>query len=176
MSFCRTCALIATDSHLNTTFGRFRVDTRRKKRCNWQCAACSGQHEWMAPNRVLVIHHGRLTSKSVQRARCTARNVRQFGQCAQLLSNQENDGDSPVTMSVQGFQERIRLKIMDRLRRFIINQPGSERQEVLAVLMEGKMNMRRLSEADLPGVKRAGGAEDKGSALERAHRKHNLIK
>ena len=55
-------------------------------------------------------------------------------------------------------------KIMGRLRRFIINQPGSERQEVLAVLMEGKMNMRRLSEADLPGVKRAGGAEDKGSA------------
>ena len=45
----------------------------------------------------------------------------------------------------------------------------SERQEVLAVSMEGKMNMQKtapedFSEADLPGIKRVGGAEDKGSA------------
>ena len=37
-----------------------------------------------------------------------------------LLANQQKDGDCPVKMVVQGFQETSRLKIMDALRSFII--------------------------------------------------------
>ena len=37
-----------------------------------------------------------------------------------LMANQQKDGDSPVKMVVQGFQEKSRLKIMEGLRRFIL--------------------------------------------------------
>ena len=57
---------------------------------------------------------------SVFRARSASRNVRQPDQCAQLLVDQQKDGDSPVKMVVQGLQERSRLKIMYGLRRFIM--------------------------------------------------------
>ena len=30
----------------------------RKKHCNWWCAACGGQYEWKAPNRILVVQIG----------------------------------------------------------------------------------------------------------------------
>ena len=32
--------------------------TRKKKHCNWWCAACGGQYEWRAPNRILVVQIG----------------------------------------------------------------------------------------------------------------------
>ena len=31
---------------------------RKKKHCNWWCAACGGQHEWKAHNRILVVQLG----------------------------------------------------------------------------------------------------------------------
>ena len=37
-----------------------------------------------------------------------------------ILANQQKDGDSPVSMVVQGFPKKSRLKIMDGLRRFIM--------------------------------------------------------
>ena len=47
---------------------------------------------------------------------------------------------------------------------------SSERQEVLAVLMEGKMNMQKIAPADFQRqifqeLNEVGGAEDKGSAV-----------
>ena len=50
-------ALIATDSRLKTTSGGF-FSAYGKKQCNWWCAACSGQYNWKAPDRVLVKADG----------------------------------------------------------------------------------------------------------------------
>ena len=33
-------------------------NNRKKKHCNWWCAACGGQYEWRAPNRILVAQLG----------------------------------------------------------------------------------------------------------------------
>ena len=57
-SLCRTYAHIGTESRLKTTFGGFRLGTE-KKQCIWWCAACGGQYDWKAPNRVLVVQDSR---------------------------------------------------------------------------------------------------------------------
>ena len=31
---------------------------RKKRHCSWWCAACGGQHEWRALNRILVVQSG----------------------------------------------------------------------------------------------------------------------
>ena len=31
---------------------------KKEKHCNWWCAACEGQYEWRAPNRILVVQLG----------------------------------------------------------------------------------------------------------------------
>ena len=54
-------------------------NNRKKKQCNWWCAACGGQYDW--------------------RACCTARTVRQSDQLAEAL---QKDGDSQVENIVTG--------------------------------------------------------------------------
>ena len=60
--------------------------------------------------------HGPPRSKSASSARSASRSLRQHNQCAQLLVDQQKDGDSPVKMVVQGLQERNQLKRMYGLR------------------------------------------------------------
>ena len=60
--------------------------------------------------------HGPPRSKSASSARSASRSLRQHDQCAQLLVNQQKDGDSPVKMVVQGPQERNQLKRMQGVR------------------------------------------------------------
>ena len=33
-------------------------NNRKKKHCNWWCAACGGQYEWRAPNMISVVQIG----------------------------------------------------------------------------------------------------------------------
>ena len=40
------------------TTGHGDGDNGKTKRCSWWCAACGGQYEWGAPNRILVVHIG----------------------------------------------------------------------------------------------------------------------
>ena len=75
-----------------------------------------------APNQDLghTRQHEPPSCKSVLSARFTARSLRQFDQCTQVLANQQKDGDSPVKTVVQGLQERSRLRLMERLGKFIM--------------------------------------------------------
>ena len=129
MSFCRTCALNATDSHLKNSFRRF-CDTGRKKRCN---SVCGLQWTVRVDGSEQSLGHPSRTAEF--RAHAAPQEM-----CDNLInalnfwSNQQIDGDSPVTMAVQGFQERIRLNVIGRLRRFII----ADYFEVVKVCYFGK--------------------------------------
>ena len=53
-------ARIAVASLWMTTYSGCRQahgdgNNRKKKQCIWWCAACGGQYEWRAPNRILVV-------------------------------------------------------------------------------------------------------------------------
>ena len=93
----------------------------KKKHCNWWCAACGGQYEWRGPNRISVVQIGANTD----RAKVSKAHAAPLGLCddlinaLQLLANQQKDGDSPIQSIITGLHERIRMGIMDGLRRFI---------------------------------------------------------
>ena len=112
MSRCRTCALTAIASRLRTAFARC-PSGHAEKQCNWWCAACGGQHDSRAPNRVLLLHDTVDPREAkVFRAHAAAkRNVRQVDQPLKLLTTQQKDGDSPVENTPYG--------TMDGLRKFI---------------------------------------------------------
>ena len=92
-----------------------------KKQCNWRYAACAGQYDWRAPNRVLVIQDSTdHREATVFRAHATP-----HGTCdnvmnkLRLLTNQQKDGNSPVGKIVSGLLEGSRSIVMEGLWKFI---------------------------------------------------------
>ena len=59
---------------------------KKTKQRNWWCAACGGQYDWRAPNRVLVVPDSAGPREAkVFRARNATRNMRQLDQLAVAL-------------------------------------------------------------------------------------------
>ena len=73
-------------------------NNRKKKHCNRWCAACGGQYEWRAHNRILVVQIG----ATADRAKVFKAHAASLGLCddlinaLKLLANQQKDGDSPI--------------------------------------------------------------------------------
>ena len=94
-------------------------NNRKKKHCNWWCAACGGQSEWRAPDRILVVQLCVNASEAkVFKA--------QLGLCdnligaLKLLANKQKDGDSPIQSIVTRFHERSRRGIVDGSKRTFV--------------------------------------------------------
>ena len=55
---CPHCSCFPSDDHIWwVSSGHGDGNNRKKKHCNWWCAACGGQHEWRAPKRILVVQN-----------------------------------------------------------------------------------------------------------------------
>ena len=95
-------------------------NNRKKKHCDWWCAACGGQYEGRAPNRILVVQLG----ANANEAKVFKAHAASLGLCDNLinalkmLANQQKDGDSPMQSIVSGLYERSRIGIMDGPRGF----------------------------------------------------------
>ena len=80
---------------------------RKKKHCNWWCAARGGQHEWRASNRILVVQLG----VNANEAKVFRAHEAPLGlgdnliNALKLLANQQKDGDSPIQSSKTGLHE-----------------------------------------------------------------------
>ena len=91
--------------------------TERRKQCCWWCAACGGEYDWRAPNRILVIQ----LSTNANEAKVFKAHAAPLELCDNLvnalkpLANQQNDGDSPIESIVTGLHEKSRKGIMDGL-------------------------------------------------------------
>ena len=96
-------------------------NNRKKKHCNWWCAACGGQYEWRAPNRILVVQLG----VNANEAKVFRAHAASLGLCdnlinaLKLLANKQKDGDSPFQSIVTDLHERSRRCVVDGLRSFI---------------------------------------------------------
>ena len=64
--------------------------------------------------------HGPPRSKSVSSTCCAQGVCDNLINALKFMANPQKDGDNPVKMVVQGFQEKSRLKVMVGLRRFIM--------------------------------------------------------
>ena len=101
--------------------GRGDGNKRKKKHCSWWCAACGGQYEWRAPNRILVVQ----LSANANEAEVFKAHTAPLGLCDNLINaqklqaNQQKGGDSPIQSIVTGLHERSRRGIVDGLRSFI---------------------------------------------------------
>ena len=79
-------------------------NNRKKKHCNWWCAACGGQ----SPNRILVVQLG----VNANEAKVFKAQAAPLGLCdnlinaLKLLANQQRDGDSPTQSIVTSLHER----------------------------------------------------------------------
>ena len=84
--------------------------------CNWWCAACGGQCDWKAPNRVLVIQDGmnRRNAKAFRAHAAPQGICDNLINVLKLLANQQKDGDNLVRIVL----ENSRLRRMDGLRKF----------------------------------------------------------
>ena len=96
-------------------------NNRKKKHCNWWCAACGGQYEWIAPSgywwcKSEPTQTERKSSKRTQHRWSLCDNLTNE---PNLSANQQKDGDSPIQSITTGLRERSRRGIMDGLRRFI---------------------------------------------------------
>ena len=78
-------------------------------------AACGGQYDWRAPNRILLVQFG----VNANEAKARRAHAAPLGLCdnlnnaPKLLANQQKDGDSPIQSIVTGLHERSRRGIMD---------------------------------------------------------------
>ena len=101
------------------------LDTKRKKQCNWWCAAFGGHYIWQAPHRVLVTQHRTdHWEAKVFRAHAAPQGVGDnLINAVWLLTNQQKDGDSPVKRVVLDNQEKKSNN--GPLRRFHERQPLS---------------------------------------------------
>ena len=119
---CPHCNCFPLDDHIWwVSTGRGDGNNRKKKHCNWWCAACGGQCEWRALDRILVVQIG----VNANEAKVYKAHAAPLGLCdnvihaLKLLANQQKDGDSPIQSIVTGLHERSRRDIMDGLRRFV---------------------------------------------------------
>ena len=83
---------------------------KKKKQCNWWCAACGDQYDWRARIGVLVIQDGTDNRNAeVFRAHAAPQGMcDSLGNALKLVANQQKDGDSPVGMIVPGLLEKSR--------------------------------------------------------------------
>ena len=116
---CPHCSCFLLDDYIWwVSTGHGDGNNSKKKHCNWWCAACGGQCEWRAPNRILAVQIG----ANADRAKVFKAHAAPLGLCdnlvnaLKLLANQQKDGDSPIQ---SGLHERSRKGIMDGLRSFI---------------------------------------------------------
>ena len=120
---CPHCNCFPLDDNIWwVSTGHGESNNRKKKHCNWWCAACGGQYEWTAPNRTT----GGTARSQYQRSGGVQKvHAAPSGLCdnlinaLKLLANQQKDGDSPIQSIVSGLHERSRRGIMDGLGRFI---------------------------------------------------------
>ena len=72
--------------------------SRKKKHCNWWCAACGGQFEWSAPHRILVVEIGVDANEAkVYKAHAAPLVLcDNLNNALKLLANQHKDGDGPM--------------------------------------------------------------------------------
>ena len=100
---------------------RRRQQQKEEASASWWCAACGGQYEWRAPNRILVVQFG----ANANEAKVFKAHAAPLGLCdhlinaLKLLANQQKDGDSPIQSIVTSLHERRRRGIMNGLRRLI---------------------------------------------------------
>ena len=79
-----------------------------KKQCNWWGAACGGQYDWRAPNRLQIIQD----SADPREAKVFRAHTVPEGMCdnltnsLKLLTHQQKDGDTPVGKVVTGLWKR----------------------------------------------------------------------
>ena len=110
-SHCNCCPL--DDDIWWVSTGHEDSNNRKKKHCNWWGAACGGQYEWRAPNRILVVQLG----VNANAAKVSKAHAAPWGLCdnlitaLRLLANQQKDGDSPIQSTVTGLHERSRRRI-----------------------------------------------------------------
>ena len=96
------------------------ANNRKKKHCNWWCAACGGQYEWRAPNSILVVQLG----VNANETKVFKAHAAPLGLCdnlinaLKLLANQQKDGDSPIQSIVTGSHERSSKGVMEGPRSF----------------------------------------------------------
>ena len=69
---------------MGVSTGHGNDNKKKNKQCNWWCAACGGQYDGRAPNKVLVTsrQHAPPKGQSISGTRGTATSVCQFDQCA----------------------------------------------------------------------------------------------
>ena len=95
-------------------------NNRKKKHCNWWCAACGGRYEWRAPNRILVVQLG----TNAHEAKVFKAHAAPQGLCEtlmnalKLLANQQTDGDSPIQSIVTGVKEKKQQRHHGRVEKF----------------------------------------------------------
>ena len=116
--------------------------TERKRHRSWWCAACGSQHEWRAPNIILVVQLG----TNPNEAKVFKAHAAPQGLCdnlinaLKLLANHPKDGDSPIRSFVTGLHERStkgnhgRAKKLHRSRQPQCGGSGSFAQGHKAVL------------------------------------------
>ena len=82
---------------------------RKKKHCNWWCAACGDQYEWRAPNRILVVQLGTNANEAkVFKAHAGPLELcDSLSNALQLQANQQKDGDSPTKKMNYGWAEKF---------------------------------------------------------------------
>ena len=72
--------------------------------CNWWCAACGGQYEWRAPNRILDTQD----SVDPREARVFRAHAANLVNALKLLTNRRKDGDNPAEHIVTGLLKKSR--------------------------------------------------------------------
>ena len=122
ISICPHCNSFPLEDHIRwVSTGHGDSNNGKKKHCSWWCAACGGQYEWRAPNRILVVQLG----TSATEAKEFKAHAVPEGLCDDLinalkrLGNQQTDGDCPMQNTVTGLQERSRERVRNGLRSFI---------------------------------------------------------
>ena len=86
----------------------------KKKHCCQWCAACGGQHEWRAPNRMLMVQIG----ADAERAKVSRAHAAPLGFCDNLINalKLQRGGDRPIESIVIGLHEGSRRGIIDGFR------------------------------------------------------------
>ena len=113
------CNSVPLEDHIwSESTGHGDDNNSKKRHCSWWCAACGGQYEWIAPNRILVVQVGTNATEAFKAHAAPQGPCDNLINVLKLLANQQKDGDSPNQCTVTGLNARSRRGIMDRLRRF----------------------------------------------------------
>ena len=92
--------------------------SKKKRQCNWWCAAWGGLYNWKDPNRVLVIQDGTDASEAkVFRAHAPSQGAFHNLVCSlKLLANTQAGSDNLLDTIFESLPEQSRLNITNTLR------------------------------------------------------------